>query len=337
MAACNHTREFTCCHCGSIFTGRKKKFCSVLCREHAKRIKASGRLPTDPQECQHCGTEFAGRKRKYCRDACTVAARDARDAQKRAKRRKSASCSQCRSPLPPRRLKYCSDTCADQAESECRNFQVERIRTDTNKGRCGPPTKTQWERSARRSVRLKYRGITQAYPDSLIKRNATDAWRYWIKEKAPDGWMERYYSALGKPWLNPRLSSAQSYKLRYQIDNEFSLHERMRRQITKARKRDGVGDAIRSAINRKGRSRSVERLLGYSIDVLMRHLEMQFTKGMSWERFSAGEIHIDHITPQALFDLTDDKQWKACWCLSNLRPCWASENIKKSDIKLFLI
>ena len=127
------------------------------------------------------------------------------------------------------------------------------------------------------------------------------------------------------------------YRLRWALDNRFSIKERMRRQITKAKKRDGISEVIRGAIRRGGKSNAVERELGYSIDDLCLHLEKQFTKGMTWDKFKQGEIHIDHIVPQKEFDLSDDDEWRACWSLSNLRPCWARDNLVKSGKREFLI
>ncbi|MEX0746190.1 MAG: hypothetical protein WD118_11360 [Phycisphaeraceae bacterium] len=125
--------------------------------------------------------------------------------------------------------------------------------------------------------------------------------------------------------------------MRYRDDQNFQTKERVRRQLAKAFKRDHVSELMRAAIRRNGRSPKVEQLLGYTIEDLVVHLERQFTRGMNWDRYRAGDIHIDHITPQAAFDLTDDRQWKACWCLSNPRPFWARDNLDKRDKRTFLI
>lgn len=78
---------------------------------------------------------------------------------------------------------------------------------------------------------------------------------------------------------------------------------------------------------------STEKILGYSAKELADHLERQFTKGMTWEKFLAGEIHIDHIIPVASFkaESTDSAEFRACWALANLRPLWAADNLAKSD------
>lgn len=140
-----------------------------------------------------------------------------------------------------------------------------------------------------------------------------------------------------QPWQEPGLSSAQVYRLRYRLDPEFNLKERMRRQVTKRLKRDGIATVMREAIRRGGESNAVQRALGYTIADLAAHLERQFTPGMTWDRFKSGEIHIDHITPQADFDLSDESEWSACWSLGNLRPLWDEDNIAKSAQKHFLL
>lgn len=107
--------------------------------------------------------------------------------------------------------------------------------------------------------------------NKLAEINAKQAWRYWIRTKAPDKWMRQYYDALGRPWSNSRLSSGQKYKMRYRLDAEFQLKERMRRQLKKAERRDGVAELIRGALHRNGESQRVKELLGYSVAELKEH------------------------------------------------------------------
>lgn len=77
---------------------------------------------------------------------------------------------------------------------------------------------------------------------------------------------------------------------------------------------------------------SWQKLLGYSFMQLKRHIEKQFTEGMSWDAFMRGEIHIDHIIPIRAFQFSTpgDIQFKACWALKNLRPLWKADNLKKN-------
>lgn len=67
--------------------------------------------------------------------------------------------------------------------------------------------------------------------------------------------------------------------------------------------------------------------LGYTSEQLAEHLESLFVDGMSWDNY--GEWHIDHI--ESLKKLTDQgvKDLKVLNALSNLRPLWAEDNLKK--------
>ena len=120
--------------------------------------------------------------------------------------------------------------------------------------------------------------------------------------------------------------------MQYRNDPEFNAYQKMRRQLKKDLYEDGIGDLMRQNLNRGVgvTSRKIEEMLGYTMDDLRIHLERQFTKGMNWEKFSKGKIHIDHIRPKKSFDLSDYEEWKACWGLPNLQPLWAKENLRKS-------
>lgn len=114
----------------------------------------------------------------------------------------------------------------------------------------------------------------------------------------------------------PRARAA--FHERYGTDLEFTLKHRLRAllRVTLSRGREG---------------RRMQELLGYTVAELRAHLERQFTQGMDWQRFMAGEIHIDHILPVASFKVTgmDCPEFKACWSLANLQPMWAAENCSK--------
>lgn len=93
-----------------------------------------------------------------------------------------------------------------------------------------------------------------------------------------------------------------------------------------------------------GRKKDTDRcswyeLVGYTASELKEHLERQFLPGMTWENRGANGWHIDHVVPIASFnyDSPDHADFKACWALTNLRPLWAGDNIRKKDKRLFLI
>lgn len=98
--------------------------------------------------------------------------------------------------------------------------------------------------------------------------------------------------------------------------------------------------AVSSRIRRmiKGKHEGSCRYLNYSMNELRRHIERQFSSGMTWDNY--GEYwHIDHIRPASSFDLTypDGDGFKDCWSLSNLRPLLAFDNLSKGSKRTHLI
>lgn len=156
-------------------------------------------------------------------------------------------------------------------------------------------------------------------------------------DSSSDEEMICWYTALGKPWNNPRLTAAERWKTKYKCDTEFHLKEKLRLQAAKVFNRGDIGDKIRAALKRNGEPRSLIKIIDYSMSELKEHLERQFTKDMTWDKFIDGKIHIDHLIPQSHFSLWRPEDVKACWALSNLRPMWARENIQKSNKILTLL
>lgn len=56
-----------------------------------------------------------------------------------------------------------------------------------------------------------------------------------------------------------------------------------------------------------------------------KHIENQFTEGMSWDNH--GEWHIDHIIPLAIANNTSELEILCHY--TNLQPLWAGDNLKK--------
>jgi hypothetical protein len=151
---------------------------------------------------------------------------------------------------------------------------------------------------------------------------------------------ERTARIAGKPWLDPALTQAERFRMRYSLDPEFNLQQRVRASMR--RKRRGrfarIGCHLRIAMVKCQRITKEEKeVLGYTAANLKRHLERQFTQGMTWEAFCVGDIHIDHIRPLSMFDLSDDDQMRDAWSLSNLRPLWKSDNLSKRAKRTHLI
>lgn len=138
----------------------------------------------------------------------------------------------------------------------------------------------------------------------------------------------REYRAANLDALNERRrpKSRATYRARYGTDLEFTLNHRVR-------------SLLRVTLTRGRAGKRMAELLGYTTEELRSHLERQFSKGMTWKRFMAGDIHIDHIIPVASFGISDSSSegFKQCWALSNLRPAWAADNLSKQHKVLTLL
>lgn len=115
-------------------------------------------------------------------------------------------------------------------------------------------------------------------------------------------------------------------------------HNDKRRSTPKGHLEWTMRTAVRRALggNEKAGRRTFD-LLGYTADELKRHLEAQFTEGMSWENY--GEWHIDHRIPLAAheYESAECPDFKRAWALTNLQPLWALENMSKGAKRLYLI
>ncbi|WP_066922706.1 hypothetical protein [Methylobacterium sp. CCH5-D2] len=140
-----------------------------------------------------------------------------------------------------------------------------------------------------------------------------------------------------KPWRAPGLTSGERFAIRYRLDPDYCIRQRLRAAFRRKRQGIKLGDLLRCAIKRAGRSPRAEAFLGYTVPDLRRHLDRQFRDGMDWARFCAGEIHIDHILPLAGFDLADPDELRAAWALPNLRPAWAVDNRTKAARRTHLL
>lgn len=116
---------------------------------------------------------------------------------------------------------------------------------------------------------------------------------------------------------------------RYRNDAEFNAKEKMRARLRKAVADAGLWRHLASELKAGRFNANWPALLGYTMAELVAHLRRTLPKGARWEQFLSGDLHIDHITPRAAFDLTDLDEVRACWSLGNLRLLRAKENQAK--------
>lgn len=161
-------------------------------------------------------------------------------------------------------------------------------------------------------------------------------WRTANREKCRascERWRQsnlEYNAARGRVWrkANPERAA--------ELD---ALSKRKRRSSPSGKMAYRVGNRIRNALknHETGRGGKTFDLLGYTPQELASHLERQFLPGMSWQNTS--EWHIDHIVPLSSFDVSskDDPELKRAWALTNLRPLWAEDNIRKGSKRVTLL
>ena len=109
------------------------------------------------------------------------------------------------------------------------------------------------------------------------------------------------------------------YHIKYKYDPRFKLENSIRRSIWKSLRGGKSG-------------RHWETLVGYTIDDLMKWLELKFSNEMTWDNYGK-TWHIDHIVPQSWFHYSspNENSFKECWKLTNLQPLLVEDNLFKGN------
>ena len=99
------------------------------------------------------------------------------------------------------------------------------------------------------------------------------------------------------------------------------------------RVKDSMRARVRGLLTRDNitKKNTTQELIGCDFEYLRKHLESQFTEGMTWENYGRNGWHVDHIIPCNNFDLTDIEQQKKCFHYTNLQPLWEFDNLSKGS------
>lgn len=137
---------------------------------------------------------------------------------------------------------------------------------------------------------------------------------------------------------NPGAANAYMISFRINSPEKFKkAQDRYRNKVKssgKGKLRYSISSSICHSLQKGAKSgRSWESLVGYSIEDLRKHLEKQFSTGMSWNNYGRIGWTIDHKVPVSVFNFQtpEDIDFKKCWALKNLIPMWYRDNIKKGD------
>jgi 5-methylcytosine-specific restriction endonuclease McrA len=164
---------------------------------------------------------------------------------------------------------------------------------------------------------------------NLKNKSKRKAWKKVWKLKN-----QEYLKEYSKKWKIENKSKIDSWKLENQeyMKKYHRKYDKKRMEIPKNRLNRNVGCLTCLALKGKKAGISWQKMIGYSIDDLIRHLEKQFDSNMTWENYGI-YWHLDHIKPRSLFkfETPEDIEFKKCWALENLQPLEAKENRIKSN------
>ena len=143
----------------------------------------------------------------------------------------------------------------------------------------------------------------------------------WIKNR---NIVENNRKRTAKEWYLK--NKKRKYKLAYK------LRKQKRKSNPSFRLYLNISSAISVSLRGKKARQKWQKLVGYSIDDLIRHLEKQFDDKMNWENYGS-YWWIDHIKPRSLFkyENAEDSEFQKCWALRNLQPLEKIENIIKRN------
>lgn len=153
-----------------------------------------------------------------------------------------------------------------------------------------------------------------------------------IRRSTPEGKLKKYEQDK-KYRENNREKLAKKKKEYYVKCGLEKSKERQRKMMEDIsfRIKKNLRGRIYVALKRGIKSKPTMELLGCTIEYFKEYFQSLFTEGMTWDKYMAGEIDIDHIRPCKSFDLTDANQQKECFHWSNMQPLWRLDNLRKAS------
>ena len=148
-----------------------------------------------------------------------------------------------------------------------------------------------------------------------LERSRINCKNYYLKNKEKENKRCRLYKLKNKEKIRKTVNAY--YRRRRKTDMGWRILMNIRTRIN---------HALKGTVKKSDKTR---KLIGISIEGLVKYIEGKFKPGMSWEKRHL--IHIDHIKPCSSFDLTKPEEQAKCFHYTNLQPLWARENIVKSD------
>lgn len=180
------------------------------------------------------------------------------------------------------------------------------------------------------------RGIEHYYKnhEENKKKSRESAKKVYYSKRNNLEWREKRraaFKAYASKNRNKLKESKRLYfeKLKRENPAKLRAYKRTARQNPKNKIVWNLRRRLRDIIHGRHGIRGSE-LIGCNRDFLVKWIEKQFKRGMSWGNYGTA-WHIDHIQPCAAFRLEDKAEAKKCFHYSNLRPLWAKDNMDKGD------
>jgi hypothetical protein len=237
-------------------------------------------------------------------------------------------------------MKVCS-TC--KIEKPFNDFAKASVNLDGYRGQCNSCIK-QWR--VNNSKRLQEYGKTYRLNNSEKIKYDIKKWRLNNKEhiKEYDKIQNIIYykknsdkiKSNTKKWYVENKEKAAEYRKQYNIENKEKINEYKKEWIRIKLKTDSffhlkhnTRRLIYMCLKNNGYSKTSKtfNILGCTPIEFKKHLEKQFTEGMTWENL--GKWHLDHIYPISL--AKDEEHLIKLNHYTNFQPLWAIDNIKKSN------
>lgn len=146
-------------------------------------------------------------------------------------------------------------------------------------------------------------------PDKVKAHKKTSRENNLDKVKAYD---KAYYeknrnkvNARNKAWQknNPDKVRAAAKAWREKNRDKCNEYLKKARSTPKGLLNTRISNGVRDSLVRvKKQGHQWKSMVDFTVEQLQKHLEKKFTKGMSWDLFLKGEIHIDHKIPISAFN-----------------------------------
>ena len=178
----------------------------------------------------------------------------------------------------------------------------------------------EWNASNRDKVnalKAEYRMKTKIIKISLISHDAHIAAYLKYRSKISSMMFDNHV----KDW-----NRQTALKARWRTKHDINYLTNMRMRVS-----------IRKALKGRKSGRRWESIVGYNIGDLITHFNKTMPKGYTLEDAFNGRLHIDHIVPKSLFDMSNEANVKKAWCISNLRLIPSKENLMKSSKNVYLV